>query len=38
LANGNGTLAAFQIAKDGSLKPLGLASGIPTTAAGLAAQ
>jgi 6-phosphogluconolactonase len=38
LANGNGTLTAFQIAEDGSLKLIGSASGIPATAAGLAAQ
>ena len=38
LANGNGTLGAFQIAEDGSLKLIGFANGIPTTAAGLAAQ
>jgi 6-phosphogluconolactonase len=38
LANGNGTLGAFQIAEDGSLKSLGFVSGIPTSAAGLAVQ
>lgn len=38
LANGNGTLGAFRISEDGSLKSLGSVSGIPTTAAGLAAQ
>jgi 6-phosphogluconolactonase (cycloisomerase 2 family) len=38
LANGNGTLNAFSIAADGSLKSLGAASGIPASASGLAAQ
>ncbi len=38
LANGNGTLGAFRIDQDGSLKLVGSASGIPTSAAGLAAQ
>jgi len=38
LANGNGTLNAFRIAADGSLKSLGAASGIPASAAGLAAR
>jgi 6-phosphogluconolactonase (cycloisomerase 2 family) len=38
LANGNGTLNAFRIAADGSLKSLGSASGIPASAAGLAAR
>jgi len=38
LANGNGTLGAYQIGEDGSLKSLGFVSGIPTSAAGLAAQ
>ena len=38
LANGNGTLNAFRIAADGSLKSLGTASGIPASAAGLAAR
>lgn len=38
LANGNGTLGAYKIGEDGSLESLGSVSGIPTTAAGLAAQ
>ena len=38
LANGNGTLGAYQIGEDGSLKSLGSVSGVPTSAAGLAAQ
>jgi 6-phosphogluconolactonase len=38
LANGNGTLNAFRIAADGSLKSLGAARGIPASAAGLAAR
>jgi 6-phosphogluconolactonase len=38
LANGNGTLNVFRIAADGSLKLQGVASGIPASAAGLAAR
>ncbi len=36
LANGTGTLGAFRTKPDGSLAPLSVASGIPTSAAGLA--
>jgi 6-phosphogluconolactonase (cycloisomerase 2 family) len=36
LANGNGTLNAFKIKPDGSLEPVVVVSGIPTSAAGLA--
>lgn len=38
LANGNGTLHAYHITPHGSLIPVGLTSGIPTTAQGLAAH
>jgi 6-phosphogluconolactonase len=38
LANGNGTLNAFRVNENGSLTALGVASGIPATAAGLAAR
>jgi 6-phosphogluconolactonase (cycloisomerase 2 family) len=38
LANGNGTLNAFRIADNGSLKSLGATSGIPASAADLAAR
>jgi 6-phosphogluconolactonase len=38
LANGNGTLSAFRATGSGALEPLGSASGIPTSAAGLAAR
>lgn len=38
LANGNGTLGAFQARHDGSLEPLSVVSGIPTSAAGLAGR
>lgn len=38
LANGNGTLNAFRVNENGSLKALGVADGIPASAAGLAAQ
>jgi len=36
LANGNGTLNAFQVKRDGSLELVAVLSGIPTSAAGLA--
>jgi 6-phosphogluconolactonase (cycloisomerase 2 family) len=36
LANGNGTLNAFKVKPDGSLEPVIVVSGIPTSAAGLA--
>ncbi len=36
LANGNGTLNAFRVRPDGSLQPVMVVSGIPTSAAGLA--
>jgi 6-phosphogluconolactonase (cycloisomerase 2 family) len=36
LANGNGTLNAFQVNPDGSLQPLVAVGGIPASAAGLA--
>jgi hypothetical protein len=36
LANGNGTLNAFQVRANGSLEPVMAVSGIPTSAAGLA--
>jgi 6-phosphogluconolactonase (cycloisomerase 2 family) len=35
LANGNGTLNAFKMKPDGSLEPVVVVSGIPTSAAGL---
>jgi len=38
LANGNGTLNAFQLNPNGSLQPLMVVSGIPTSAAGLAGR
>ncbi len=38
LANGNGTLASFHVTSRGSLQSLGFASGIPASAAGLAAR
>jgi 6-phosphogluconolactonase (cycloisomerase 2 family) len=38
LANGSGTLAAFRVTGHGSLEPVGLLGGIPTSAAGLAAR
>ena len=38
LANGNGTLAAFRTTGSGSLEPVGVVGGIPTSAAGLAAR
>lgn len=38
LANGNGTLGAFRTKPDGSLEPLSVVSGIPTSAAGLAGR
>jgi len=38
LANGNGTINAFGIGEDGSLQPLAVASGIATSAAGLAGR
>lgn len=36
LNNGNGTLSVFRVSPDGSLVPLGTASGVPASAAGLA--
>jgi len=36
LANGNGTIQGFRIGNDGSLDPVTIVSGIPTSAAGLA--
>jgi len=36
LANGNGTIHGFRIGNDGSLEPVTIVSGIPTSAAGLA--
>jgi hypothetical protein len=36
LANGNGTLNAFKVKPNGSLEPVMVISGIPTSAAGLA--
>ena len=38
LANGNGTLVGFRVMPNGSLDPLNVVSGIPTSAAGLAGQ
>ena len=38
LANGNGTINAFHARPNGSLEPLMVVSGIPTSAAGLAGQ
>jgi hypothetical protein len=38
LANGNGTLNAFSVNENGSLEALGISSGIPASAAGLAAR
>jgi len=38
LANGNGTLGSFHVSPSGSLQSVGFASGIPASAAGLAAQ
>src|SRR6266566_2369351 len=38
LANGNGTLASFHVTSRGPLQSLGFASGIPASAAGLAAR
>ena len=38
LNNGNGTISAFRAKPDGSLQPLTVVSGIPTTAAGLAGR
>jgi hypothetical protein len=38
LANGNGTLNAFRVEPNGSLEPLAVVGGIPTSAAGLAGQ
>jgi hypothetical protein len=37
-ANGIGTLGAFRTKPDGSLEPLSVVSGIPTSAAGLAGR
>ena len=37
LNNGDGTISAFGIKSDGSLEPKSGLSGLPTTAAGLAA-
>jgi hypothetical protein len=38
LANGDGTLHGFQVGTDGSLEPVTVVSGIPTSAAGLAGR
>jgi 6-phosphogluconolactonase len=38
LSNGNGTLGAFRVRSDGSLQPLTVVNGIPTSAAGLAGR
>jgi 6-phosphogluconolactonase (cycloisomerase 2 family) len=38
LANGNGTLASFHVAPNGSLQPVSSTIGIPASAAGLAAR
>jgi 6-phosphogluconolactonase len=38
LNNGNGTISAFRARHDGSLDPLMLVSGLPTTASGLAGR
>jgi 6-phosphogluconolactonase len=38
LANGNGTIVGFRVKPDGSLDPVTVASGIPTSAAGLAGR
>jgi 6-phosphogluconolactonase (cycloisomerase 2 family) len=38
LANGSGTVGAFHVAEDGSLRPLGFTGGVPTSAAGLAVR
>jgi 6-phosphogluconolactonase (cycloisomerase 2 family) len=38
LANGNGTLNAFQVKANGSLEPVMALSGLPTSSAGLAAR
>ncbi len=38
LANGNGTIVGFRVKPDGTLKPVTVASGIPTSAAGLAGR
>lgn len=38
LANGNGTLHSFKVGPNGSLEPLMVVSGIPTSAGGLAAH
>jgi 6-phosphogluconolactonase (cycloisomerase 2 family) len=38
LANGDGTLHGFQVGTDGSLEPVSVVSGIPTSAAGLAGR
>jgi 6-phosphogluconolactonase len=38
LNNGNGTISAFRVKSDGSLQPLMVVSGLPTSAAGLAGR
>lgn len=38
LANGNGTLHSFSVKQDGSLEPIDVLNGIPTSAAGLAGR
>ena len=38
LANGNGTLHGFRVKENGSLEPVTLLNGIPTSAAGLAGE